>query len=150
MAASTGPRNKYAKLDRPFKVAYPIAASTKLNKDTLVSFSGGVGGPLTPTKISSTDLFAGVVESTHDNSGGVLGGIQDPPVLKEGSHAFIWGPGSPTAATVNGAKCYALDDQTVTNVVTTNALYVGEGIYDPDPDIVGAGMIRVRIDKAVN
>ena len=152
MAASTGPRAKYAKLDRPFKVAYPVAASTKLNKDTLVGLLSGV---LVPMAATASIKFAGIVESGHDNSNGVLGAISDASVLKEGSHAFVYGPGIPgTLATayanINGVAMYAADDQTVQPTQGTNMVYVGEGVYDPDPDLVNKGLIRVRIDKAVS
>lgn len=147
MAAATKARSKYAKLDRPFKVAYPIAANTRLWKDTMVGLLNGV---LVPMAATASIKFAGVVEATHDNSTGALGAIADPSVLKEGSHGFVYGPGSPTAATVNGVAMYAADDQTVQPTQGTNMVYVGEGIFDPDADILGKGMIRVRIDKAVS
>ncbi|RYG48702.1 hypothetical protein EON79_03685 [bacterium] len=144
MAAATGNR---AKLLKPSdKVSYPVAASTNIFKDTMVSTNAA--GDAVPTGISAANLFQGFAESRHDNSAGVAGAMRCP-VLKEGTCTVIYGPGSPTKA-LNGKKAYALDDQTVTDTVTTNAPYVGEFVYDDDPDVGPRGLIRIRINKAVN
>ncbi|RYG32727.1 hypothetical protein EON81_19920 [bacterium] len=144
MAAAAANR---AKLFKPAdKVSYPVAASTKIWKDTMVSTNAA--GDLVPTAVSATLLYQGFSESMLDNSTGVAG-ARHGAILKEGTCTVIYGPGSPTKA-LNGKKAYALDDQTVTDVVTTNAPYVGDFVFDDDPDITSNGLIRIRINRAAN
>lgn len=101
-------------------VAYPVAATTKIYKGTMVQVASGYATSM--TKAASL-LFVGVAIEGVDNS---AGGNGDKYVrcVRKGIHEFTLGS---AAITDVGVTVYALDNCTVTKT-STDATAVGRTV----------------------
>ncbi|AKB35608.1 hypothetical protein MSSAC_2780 [Methanosarcina siciliae C2J] len=108
-------------LSRPGEiVAYPVAASTKIYKGTMVQLSSGYATSM--TKAASL-VFCGVALEDVDNSSGSAG---DKVVrcARKGIHELAL---ASAAITDVGSAVYALDNATVTKT-STDATEVGKAV----------------------
>lgn len=116
MAAATKDRNTDRK-DPGFK-AYPVLASTKIYKGTLVAVDSN--GYATPASDAAGKRVVGVADAMADNSAGANGAIN--VIAREGVYRLA--ASSITQAMV-GQMMYVVDDQTFDDAVGTNGIKAG-------------------------
>ncbi|MCK9327153.1 MAG: DUF2190 family protein [Bacteroidales bacterium] len=101
-------------------VAYPVAASTKIYKGTMVKLSSGYAASM--TKAASL-VFVGIAIEGVDNSSGAAGD-KYVRVARKGIHELAL---ASAAITDIGSAVYALDNATVTKT-STDATQVGKAV----------------------
>lgn len=101
-------------------VSYPVAASTKIYKGTLIQLASGYATSM--TKAASL-VFVGVALEYVDNSAGSAGD-KSVRVSRKGIHEFTL---ASAAITDVGVSVYALDNATVTKT-STDATEVGRTV----------------------
>jgi hypothetical protein len=135
MTATTTAREakrKYGQL-----ISYPMAA-VKIPKGALVSISAA--GYATNATDAASETLAGVAYETVDNSAGNAGDLSIR-VETTGTFVFVDGGGN-GAQTDVGVQFNIVDNQTVTDAVTTNNLKAGIAV-----ESISATSVRIRIDR---
>ncbi len=121
-------------------ISYPMAA-VKIPKGVLVNVNAA--GYATNATDASGETFAGVAYETVDNSDGSAGALSIR-VMTSGTFVFVDGGGN-GAQTDVGVEFKVVDNQTVTDVSTTNNLKAGIAV-----ESVSATSVRIRIDRYAN
>lgn len=120
-------------------LALAVKASTKLVAGAAVSTDSN--GLLKNASDTASEVFAGIMDKTVDNSAGAAGAKRGR-VIRRG--VFDFACASATQAWV-GQKVYAVDNQTVALAATTiNDILVGRVV-----DFISATKVRVEITPAV-
>jgi|CXWL01.1.fsa_nt_gi hypothetical protein len=116
MAAASSERNTDRK-DPGYK-AYPVLASTRIYKGTLVAIDNA--GYATPATNAASQRVVGVADAGANNSAGASGAIN--VVVREGVYKFA--ASSITQAMV-GQMMYVVDDQTFDDAIGTAGIKAG-------------------------
>ncbi len=116
MAAAASNRNTDRK-DPGYK-AYPVLASTRIYKGTLVAIDNA--GYATPATNAANKRVVGVADAEANNTGGASGAIN--VVVREGVYRFA--ASSITQAMV-GQMMYVVDDQTFDDAIGTAGIKAG-------------------------
>lgn len=117
MAAATKDRNTELKVDLGLK-SYPVKASTKIYKGTLVAIDSA--GYAIPAADAASNRVVGVADAQADNSSGANGDIN----LKVRTGVAKFTASSITQAMV-GQIMYVVDDQTFDEALGTNGVKAG-------------------------
>jgi len=118
-------------------IAYPMAA-VKIPKGALVNIN--CIGYATNASDTAGETFAGVAYETVDNSYNTAG---DKIIRIEVTGTFIFVDGGANGAQTDvGILFHIIDNQTVTDVCTTNNIIAGTAVEHIDRDNV-----RIRIDR---
>lgn len=118
-------------------ISYPIAA-VKIPKGALVNIN--TSGFATNATDAASETFAGVAYETVDNSAGNAGDTEIR-VQSTGTFVFVDGGGN-GAQTDIGVAFHIVDNQTITDAVTTNNLVAGVAV-----ESISATSVRIRIDR---
>ena len=135
MTATTNARE--AKRKDGELISYKMAA-VKIPKGALVNINAA--GFAANGGDTASDTFAGVAYETVDNSSGAAGD-KEIRVDTTGTFVFVDGGGN-GAQTDVGIEFKIVDNQTVTDVATTNNIKAGICVESID-----ANTVRIRVDR---